>query len=528
MRRIIGLLLCVLLAATAVRAEEPHHGGVLRVYHRDSPGSPSILEESSDSVTAPFMAVFSNLVLYDQNEPRNSIETIRPELATKWDWSADKTRLTFQLREGVRWHDGKPFTAADVKCTWDYLLGRSKTPLRVNPRNGWYGNLKDVVTDGDGKVTFILGRPQPSLLALLASGYSAVYPCHVSPADMRQHPIGTGPFKFVEYRRNERIVLTRNTDYWKKDRPFLDGIEWTIIPNPGTAVLAFVSGKVDMTFPNELTPRLTKDVTTRDPTAICRLVPNNCAVNVLMNREKHPFDDPDFRRALALALDRPAFIDILTDGAGLLGAAMEPGPEGAWGMPAEMVKDLPGYGADVAASREEARKIMAKHGFGPDNHMKLTVSARNVARHRDAGVLLVAQLREIYIDAELETVDTPAWFPRITRGDYVVGPNITCGAVDDPDQNFYENYTASSTRNFPRFKDPAIEALFDRQSMETDPEKRRRMVWDIDHQLQAALARPILFHEKVATCWKPAVHGLTPMVNSVYNGPRFESVWMDP
>jgi peptide/nickel transport system substrate-binding protein len=81
--------------------------------------------------------------------------------------------------------------------------------------------------------------PQPALIALLASGYSVVYPCHVPPAEMRQHPIGTGPFKFAEFKPNERITVTRNPDYWKKGRPFLDGIEHTIIRDVSTANLAF-------------------------------------------------------------------------------------------------------------------------------------------------------------------------------------------------------------------------------------------------------------------------------------------------
>jgi peptide/nickel transport system substrate-binding protein len=87
-----------------------------------------------------------------------------------------------------------------VKCTWDTLAGRSSEKLRVNPRKSWHRNLAEVTVDGDNEVTFHLQRPQPSLLALLASGASPVYPCHVSPAQMRQHPIGTGPFKFVEFK----------------------------------------------------------------------------------------------------------------------------------------------------------------------------------------------------------------------------------------------------------------------------------------------------------------------------------------
>ena len=113
--------------------------------------------------------------------------------------------MTFKLRQGVKWHDGKPFTAADVRCTFDLIQGKAKERLRADPRKEWYNNVQEVATNGDYEAVFHLKRPQPALLTLLASGYSPIYPCHISPAQMRQHPIGTGPFKFVEFKPNERI-----------------------------------------------------------------------------------------------------------------------------------------------------------------------------------------------------------------------------------------------------------------------------------------------------------------------------------
>ncbi|TMJ54577.1 MAG: peptide ABC transporter substrate-binding protein, partial [Alphaproteobacteria bacterium] len=180
---------------TAVPATAQKPGGVLRMPIGNSPASMSIHEEATRIAVTPMMAVFNNLVLFDQQVAQNTFESIRPDLAESWSWDEDKTALTFRLRTGVKWHDGKPFTAQDVKCTWDTLAGRSSEKLRVNPRKSWYRNLAEVTVDGDNEVTFHLQRPQPSLLALLASGASPVYPCHVPPAQMRQHPIGTGPFK---------------------------------------------------------------------------------------------------------------------------------------------------------------------------------------------------------------------------------------------------------------------------------------------------------------------------------------------
>ena len=116
-------------------------GGTLRIYHRDNPPSASVHEESTVSVTLPFMAVFNNLVLFDQGKPLNSAETIVPDLATGWSWDAGRTKLTFKLREGVKWHDGKPFTAKDVQCTWNALIGKDQEAFNRNPRKVWYSNL---------------------------------------------------------------------------------------------------------------------------------------------------------------------------------------------------------------------------------------------------------------------------------------------------------------------------------------------------------------------------------------------------
>ncbi len=192
-------------------------------------------------------------MLFDQSKKRNSMDTIVPDLAESWAWDDSKTKLTFKLRQGVKWHDGKPFTAKDVKCTWDKLQGKDRDSFRKNPRAIWYHNLKEVTVNGDSEATFVLERPQAAFLMLLASGYTPVYPCHVSTRDMRTKPVGTGPFKFVEFKGNESIKVVRNPDYWKKGRPYVDAIELRIIASRSTRILAFVAGEFDMTFNNDVT-----------------------------------------------------------------------------------------------------------------------------------------------------------------------------------------------------------------------------------------------------------------------------------
>ncbi len=517
----VGCALAMPLQALAQKA-----GGTMRVYHRDTPPSGSIHEEATTSTNMPFMAVYNNLVMFDQNQPKNTLETIVPDLATSWSWDDSKTKLTFKLRDGVKWHDGKPFTAADVKCTWDMLLGVSATKMRKNPRKSWYWNLKSVATNGDGEATFELGQPQPSFLALLASGYSPVYPCHVSPKDMRTNPIGTGPFKFVAMKQNESVKFVRNPDYWKKDRPYLDGIDWVIIASRSTRILAFIAGEFDLTFSTDVTIPLMKDVASQAPNAICEKVPTGVSTNLIVNREAAPFDNVNVRKAMNLAIDRDAFVKILSEGEDQKGGAMLPPPAGAWGMPAEMLEAVPGYG-DKSKEIAEAQALMQAAGFGPDKRVQIKVATRNIAIYRDPAVILIDQLKAIYIDAELEVVETSNWHAKVARKDYQVGLNLTGVGVDDPDVNFFENYACGSERNYTGYCNEDLQALFKQQAGTTDPEARQKLVWQIDNKLQEDVARPIIYHSVAATCYQPQLKGFHQMVNSSYNGWRFEDVWLD-
>ncbi len=519
--------LAALALMTASLASAQKQGGILRQHIIDSPASMSIHEETTVVSERPMMGVFNNLVMFDQHIAQNSLTSIVPDLATDWDWDDTGTKLTFHLRSGVKWHDGKAFTAADVKCTWDLLQGKTAEKLRVNPRKSWYNNLTEIITSGDHQATFVLKRPQPAFLALLAAGMSPVYPCHISPARMRQSPIGTGPFKFVAFKPNEYITVARNPDYWKPGLPYLDGVEYTLSRNRSTAILAFAAGKYELTFAGVLTVPLTHDLRTQRPDAICELPEGSVSTNLIVNRATPPFDNADLRRAMALTIDRQAFIDILTQGTGLRAAAMQPPPGGQWGMPLELLAKLPGYGPDIAANRAAARKIMTRLGYGPDKRLATKVSTRDIPAYRDPAIILLDQLKEIYIDAELELLDTTQWYPKVMRKDYSVALNLTGTMVDDPDAMLYENYSCGGAGNYNGYCNPEIDKLIDQQSMEPDQNKRRHLVWEIERRLTEDNAKPLVYFNRGGICWDPAVKGLTVMSNSIYNGWRMEDVWLD-
>src|SRR5437763_1399781 len=141
-QRVFAVAGASMLAIAANPAAAQKAGGILKSYSIDSPASVSIHEEQTVFSVRPAMPIFNNLVLYDQHVKQNSMQSIVPELATSWAWDEETGRkLTFKLKQGVKWHDSKPFTPKDVKCTWDMLQGKTSEKLRVNPRKAWYRNI---------------------------------------------------------------------------------------------------------------------------------------------------------------------------------------------------------------------------------------------------------------------------------------------------------------------------------------------------------------------------------------------------
>src|SRR5260370_24629867 len=240
-----------------------------------------------------------------------------------------------------------------------------------------------------------------------------------------------------------------------------------------------------MTFPYSLTVPLRKDVKSQRPQAMCELGPVGLNRNLLVNQDGPPVDTPDLRRAMALSLDRQAFIDILPEGQGDIGGVMQQPPAGLWGMPPDMLQMLPGYGPNIHLNRADARQIMHKLGYGSDNRLKIKVSVRDLPYLRDPAVILIDQLKEVYIDGQLETIDTTNWFPRVMRKDYIVA---LTGAGSGPvhDQNLHLLYGCGAELNYNGYCSPEVDRLIDRQSSEAAQETRTHLVGEIDRTLPEA------------------------------------------
>ncbi|MBX9698479.1 MAG: ABC transporter substrate-binding protein, partial [Acetobacteraceae bacterium] len=394
----------------------------------------------------------------------------------------------------------------------------------------WYSNLRAVETNGEHEATFVLERPQPSFIAFLASGFSPVYPCHVDARIMRQKPIGTGPFRVVDYRPNAGLEVERNPNYWRADRPLLDGISYRLVRSRATRHLAFIAGEFDMTFTGDVSPALLRDVQGQAPNAVCEMRFTNVTSQILMNREVAPFDNPQIRRAVALAVDRDAFIRILGEGHFVSGGAMLAPPNGVWGVSGTdlAAAGVDGFTGTLAERRAEAQRIMREAGHGPQNPLRLRLITRDSPSYRDPAVILIDHLKSIWIEAELQTLETSVWYNTLVRNTWGIAQNQSGTAIDDPDVFFYENYLCGSDRNYARFCNRDLQRRFDEQSATVDPEARRRMVREIDIQLQRELARPIIFQSAGATCRWPHVRNIGAATNSQYNHWRMEDAWMAP
>src|SRR5262245_13663088 len=305
MRGVLALVLAVCACPLpalrpAPAAAEGKAGGVLRlVLREDLPQGFAIHESATNSVTWPAMPCYSNLVIFDQQKQLERTETIVPELAERWSWQDNYRNLVFFLRRGVKWHDGQPFTSKDVKFTFDVVREAKDAPtkLRLNPRKEWYGNIDAIEAPDPFTVVFRLKRPQPSLLNMLASGYSPVLPAHVPLAEHRSRCIGTGPFKFKEWKRGESVELVRNPDYFVKGRPYLDGIRFVIIVERGTRMAALQAGQVDVAYPGDTTVDIAERLKAAVPRMVFTEVSTNVSENLLINTARPPLDDVKVRLA---------------------------------------------------------------------------------------------------------------------------------------------------------------------------------------------------------------------------------------
>jgi peptide/nickel transport system substrate-binding protein len=397
--------------------------------------------------------------------------------------------------------------------------------LRVNPRKLWYENVEAIETPDASTVVFRLKHPQPSLLPMLASGYSPVYPSHIPLAELRTKCVGTGPFKLKEYRPGEVVEMVKNADYFIPGRPYLNGIQYVIIRDRATRYAALQAGRQHIAFPFEISKTLAEGVKQAVPSLVLVETTTNVNDHVLVNFKKPIFQDARVRRAINLALERKGYIQAGRQGAAFPGGILLPPPYGVWGLPGSEQAELPGFG-DPTKQKAEARKLLAEAGYTPVKPLKVTVSTRAVGTYVDIATYVVDQLKQVDIEAGLELVETGVWHPKMTRREFEMALNLTGIGPDDPDANLFENFKCGSPRNYSDYCSEEVDRLIAQQSRTLDRQKRLALVHEIDRRLQLDGARLMLGWSKEYVVMWPFVKNLIPH-QSIYNYGRMQEVWLD-
>jgi peptide/nickel transport system substrate-binding protein len=530
----LALGLAVLVTATALlgstgfaQGTKPKRGGILNSLLIEDPPGLIIHESATVSNVWPMSPCYSNLVLFDPLKPLESVDTVIPELAERWSWQDNYKNLVFFLRKNVKWHDGKPFTSADVKYTFDVAREAPEAPakLRLSARKEWWTNVAAIEAPELYTVVFHLKRPQPSLLLMLASGYSPVLPAHVPINELRQRCVGTGPFRQKEWLRGQLVELERNPDYFVPGRPYLDGIRYTIIRERGTRLAALQAGRLDAFVPLEMTKAMADAARSGAPSLVITEIGQNGSDNVLINHKRAPFDNALVRRAVNFALDRRSYVKSVRQDGAVIGAALMPKPMGFWGLGEPDLRNLAGY-REPARDKAEAKRLLAEAGHGPGKPLRLEMVTRTSPIYVDLASYAVDQLRLVGIEATIKQLDTSAWFPALARREFQIAANLTAGGFDDPDAYLVENYKCGSSRNYTDYCSETMDRQIEQQSQELDRTKRLKMVSDIQRTLEAEVARPMLGWRKEYFAQYPYVKNLVPH-NALYNYGRMQEVWLD-
>ena len=526
-RRLLLLLLVVLASVVGpppsdlLAAETPRRGGVLlAVIGADAPG----LDPHQESTFATIQMVaplYSTLLQIDPDH----YPKIVGDVATDWKISPDGLTYTFKIRPGIKFHDGSPLTAADVKATYDKIVFPPSGTRSV--RKDHYTAVERVDAPDAATVVFKLKFASASLLTNLASPWNVIYPkkyLDKDPNHFMKNVVGSGPFKFKNYTRGSTFEGERNPEYHVKDRPYLNGYKFFISTETSVRAAAIRSGRAYIEFrdlPHSEADAIKKQLGDK---VVVQETPMVGQFGIGIQNTVKPFTDIRVRKALTLGLDRYTGGKVLYQLTGLrdVGGLMRPGTE--WAIPPADLEKLPGFWRDAEKSRAEAKKLLAEAGY--PNGFKVVLKNRNVKLpYQDFAVYAIQEWRKIGIEAENRPLETAAWFAdgRDT-GNFELIVQPTVEYMDDPDQ-FLNRYVTGASANYGRFSDPALDDLFSRQARAIDPADRKKLVIEIQKRvLEQAYYMPGLW-------WTRRVVHLAKVKNYVappshYTNQKLEDVWL--
>ncbi len=501
-------------AETPAPAAEPAKGGPKQlIYGRggDSAGLDPITTDDGESARVT-ENIFETLVKY---EPQNT--NIVPGLAESWEISPDGLTYTFHLRQGVKFHDGSDFNADAVVFNFERWMDKDN-PLHnkegfpyYNDMFGGYKGDKDhaiasVKAIDPNTVEFKMNRPlAPFLNNLGMYCFGIASPKALQEkgsAKFNEEPVGTGPFKFVEWKRNDSITLEKNPDYWNKGLPKLDKIVFKVIPENSARLTALTSGEIDVL--DGMNPDDTQSVKdNKDLQLILR--PSMNLGFFGFNMEKKPFDNPKVREALAYAINKPAIIDAFF--AGLGQPAKNPLAPSIWGYNDEI--------KDREFNLDKAKQLLAEAGY--PNGFKTKFWAMPVPRPYMPDGVKIAEaiqqdLKKIGVETEIVTMEWAVYLDKTKKGEQDLFLLGWTGDNGDPDNFLYTLLDKNNIggNNKVRYKSEEAHKLLLQAQSEPSQEKRTKLYKQVQEIIFKDVPMVPLAHSTPALAAKANVKNYLP------------------
>lgn len=499
-------------------AQTPKRGGTLILGVEGEPPNFDCHQSNSIFLLAQVRPVYSNLVRYDQN----NFPKVIGDLAESWTVSPDGLTYAFKLHPNVKFHDGSPFTSADVKASFD----RIRNPPANVPsiRKSDFVDVASIDTPDPLTVTFKLASPNAAMLDLIANPFNCIYSARKlqeNPLYPATTPMGTGAFTHAEYQKGAFGSGKRFEGYFRPGLPYLDGYR-TQVMSAGAPINAISAGQIDVVL-RGLQPQEINTLKTQlgDRVATDGQVLSLTTI-VTPNLRRKPFDDVRVRRAMALAVNHRGDIDSLRKivNQDSFGGIMRPGYDLAL-SDAELEK-IPGFGRDIDAARAEARRLLAEAG---QTGLKVTLLNRNSGTYVPLGIYILSQWQAIGITAQQESLDAAIVIARTTAGDFDVVNDTNSSASDDPTLMLVK-YVPGNIQNYGGITDPLLTDLYQKQKVTLDRAQRHGFVSAFEKQvLDQAYILPLFWagnspgRRTYVKNWKPT--------SSFIMGYDMVEVWKD-
>ena len=487
----------VVLASSALADETPKRGGILTyMIPADAPPSFDGHREGTYAtvhMTAPFYSV---LIRVNPENPSSTTDFVC-DLCTEIPKPTDDGRTyAFRIRDGVKFHDGSPLTAADVAASWQEIVNPPEG--KISARQAFYAMIDKVEAPEPHTVVFRLKYATSAFLPALADPFAYIYEKAILDRDphwYEKNIMGSGPFKFVSYEAGQSIRGERNPDYYHSGLPYLDGFVGIFAPKLATRVDAIRADNAAIEFRSE--PPSARDQLIKElgDKIAAQESDWNCGNLLTINHHKKPFDDVRVRRALFLAIDQwkgaPALSKIAI--VKTVGGIVFPGSPLA--ATKDELQQLAGFWPDIDKSRTEAKRLLKEAGA---ENLSFDLLNRDVDQpYKYIAAFVIDEWSKIGVKATQKVVPTGPWIETMRSGDFAVTMEANCQSVVNPPLDVAK-YLPSSvfTDNFGGYEDPAEIDLYNKMLRETEPAKQRAAMRDFERYVIDTQA-----HELPLTFW---------------------------